>query len=400
MTTVNSGCGVAAGGFPFRPGDHLWKSGGRLGGLLYDHHLIYAGACEDSCHCIIENSFRSGRVVEKVVSADRLRSFALYERPADPARCLHEAKAAVGERYSLLRNNCETFANRCVRGQGGSRQVRIATGHIALAAATLSGAATAMGVGLVATYTVIWTVPTKGAFGLWKFLGYTTVKTAHVRATHPLGFAAASGASCSACLWCCFSACYSLDPLKARRSRRHSSHAGGPVARQSDKTIGSSKSHACCGHQARSVAQGRRPTVGDVVAVNGRIGRIERDDHDRVPYKLKFQDNDEISNFLFESDVIFGVEELMEASKPPASDEPAKLDKRCSEEFTEATKLPEAGEVTKFGEEHCREEFPEATEPAAAAQLETFGEELSKELAEVSEPTAAAQPTKFAEELG
>lgn len=208
-------------GVQFQPGDHLWKSGGRLGGWLYDHHLIYKGEDKDG-HAIIENSFRRGCVVAKVLSEERLHTFVLYERPADPEGCLQRAERALGERYHLLKNNCETFANRCVRGEGASRQVRVVTGHVALAAATLGGVATAAGVGVVTTHLVTVWVPTKGAFGFWAAMGYMTATTHLVRETHPIGVAAASGAGCFGCLWCCFAACCSGDPQKSRRRSRSS----------------------------------------------------------------------------------------------------------------------------------------------------------------------------------
>eukprot|EP00931_Biecheleriopsis_adriatica_P057071 TRINITY_DN33846_c0_g1_i1.p1 TRINITY_DN33846_c0_g1~~TRINITY_DN33846_c0_g1_i1.p1 ORF type:complete len:170 (+),score=25.51 TRINITY_DN33846_c0_g1_i1:3-512(+) len=95
----------------FKPGDHLWKKGGRLGGKLYDHHLIYKGDGSCGFHVVIENSFRAGGVVQKTLPDEKLSSFVLYERPADAEVCLARAEAALGESYSLLFFNCETFAN-------------------------------------------------------------------------------------------------------------------------------------------------------------------------------------------------------------------------------------------------------------------------------------------------
>eukprot|EP00930_Biecheleria_cincta_P007616 TRINITY_DN108854_c0_g1_i1.p1 TRINITY_DN108854_c0_g1~~TRINITY_DN108854_c0_g1_i1.p1 ORF type:complete len:204 (+),score=25.66 TRINITY_DN108854_c0_g1_i1:47-658(+) len=198
----------------FQPGDHLWKPGGRCRGKLYDHHLIYIGALEDGTHSIIENSFRAGRVVQKALAESQFHNFVLYERPKDPEATLVRAREALGERYRLLWNNCGTFANRCARGgAGSSRQVRRATGHAALATATIAGAVTAVAVGLVTTHTVHVTVPAKG---LWRWLGYTVTKTKTVQETHPLGVAAASGAGCTACLWGCFAA-FRKDPLKVEQ---------------------------------------------------------------------------------------------------------------------------------------------------------------------------------------
>lgn len=194
---------------PFQPGDHLWKSGGRFGGRFYDHHLIYAGPMKEGGHRIIENSFKAGRVVEKVITADRLRHFVLYARPEAPAACLGQAESALGERYNLLWNNCETFANRCARSGVGSRQVRRATGHLALATAFSCGLATALTTGCVAThsYTVIVVVPATGHFSqLWHWaFGPQTVTQVNVyKSANPAGVAAASGATCAAGIWSCF----------------------------------------------------------------------------------------------------------------------------------------------------------------------------------------------------
>merc|ERR1719162_1907069 len=145
----------------FLPGDHLWKNGGRLGGFIYDHHLIYKEPNQDGTHSIIENSFRRGRVVEKCISDQRLLTLELYERPEDPGVCLQRAEAALGKKYYLLNNNCETFANACVRGDFGasSRQIRVATGHMALAGATCCGLGIVGCVGLAHTHTVVTSVP-------------------------------------------------------------------------------------------------------------------------------------------------------------------------------------------------------------------------------------------------
>eukprot|EP00931_Biecheleriopsis_adriatica_P057072 TRINITY_DN33846_c0_g1_i2.p1 TRINITY_DN33846_c0_g1~~TRINITY_DN33846_c0_g1_i2.p1 ORF type:complete len:216 (+),score=35.91 TRINITY_DN33846_c0_g1_i2:3-650(+) len=194
----------------FKPGDHLWKKGGRLGGKLYDHHLIYKGDGSCGFHVVIENSFRAGGVVQKTLPDEKLSSFVLYERPADAEVCLARAEAALGESYSLLFFNCETFANQCVRGVGRSRQVHRATGHLALSIATAGGAATTLSVGLVTTQTVPVSVP---ADGFWGRLGFKSTVLKTVVTTHPLGIAAAAGAGCSCCLWGCFAA-FGSDPRK------------------------------------------------------------------------------------------------------------------------------------------------------------------------------------------
>merc|ERR1719215_394147 len=170
---------------------------------------------EDGSHNIIENSFRRGRVVEKAIGSDRLATLDLYERPEDPALCLQRAESALGETYNMITNNCETFANRCVHGGTGasSRQVKVATGHAALATATCGGAWTALTVGLITTHTIIVSVPAWGIFG---WLGMTYPQTQTVTAAHPLGVAAASGACCSGGIWACFSA-VGRDPRKSRK---------------------------------------------------------------------------------------------------------------------------------------------------------------------------------------
>lgn len=61
-------------------------------------------------------------------------------------------------------------------------------------------------------------------------------------------------------------------------------------------------------HKSSSSAEesqpGGRPTVGDVVAVNGRLGRIEKDAVSMCrPYVVKFEDNGENSSWLHESSV-------------------------------------------------------------------------------------------------
>mmetsp|Transcript_12758 Transcript_12758/g.20656 ORF Transcript_12758/g.20656 Transcript_12758/m.20656 type:complete len:218 (-) Transcript_12758:194-847(-) len=207
----------------FEAGDHLWKKGGRFGGKLYDHHLIYKEALENGKHVIIECSFRAYRVVQKVLTDSQLQSYYIYERPDDPAACLMRAEAKLGERYNLLTNNCETFGNYCVRGSGESRQVRIGIGHFALMVSTCLGAATAISVGLVTTHTVtiIVKVPATGCCGLWGKLGFTThqVSTQTYTSTDPLGVAAASGSACCGLSWCGFTAMFRRDPRK-RTSKR------------------------------------------------------------------------------------------------------------------------------------------------------------------------------------
>jgi hypothetical protein len=197
----------------FLPGDHLWKSSSRFWGTLYDHHLIYAERVEGG-HKIIENSGRAGQVQEKILSDDQLAQYALYERPVDAGKCLSLARSSVGERYSLLTNNCEAFANRCVDGlPRGSRQVRMASGHLALLSTAICSGTTAMSVGLVTTEAVKVAVPSKSFFGLAGDIGYTINKTILVTQPHPLGIAAASGASCACCFWGCFAAFFK-DPRK------------------------------------------------------------------------------------------------------------------------------------------------------------------------------------------
>lgn len=202
----------------FEPGDHLWKMGGRFRGKLYDHHLIYKQRCADG-HLIIEKSFRARGVVEKCLSDNQLSVYQLYERPADSAACLAKAEAALVEKrgYSLLWYNCETFANDCTRGNGGSMQVRRATGHVALLSTAASSAVTSATVGLVTSTHKTVHVSDQGCFGLWKWLGYThpVVKTVVVH--HPAGIAAAAGAACGCCVWTVFAA-FGRD-AKKRRSR-------------------------------------------------------------------------------------------------------------------------------------------------------------------------------------
>ena len=212
----------------FEPGDHLWKKGGRFGGKLYDHHLIYKQQCEDG-HLIIENSFRAQGVVEKCLSDNQLRRYMLYERPSNSAACLAKAEAAARERrsYSLLRYNCETFANECARGDGGSMQVRRATGHVALLSTAVSSAVTAMTVGLVTPERVTVHVPAKGCFGLWAWLGYTHPVVKTMTVTHPVGIAAAAGATCGCCVWGAFAA-LGRD-VRKKPSERSMGQAGASV---------------------------------------------------------------------------------------------------------------------------------------------------------------------------
>jgi hypothetical protein len=204
----------------FLPGDHLWKSGGKFGGVLYDHHLIYEAALGDGKHSIIENSFRAGRVLKKTITDDRLRTFSLYERPTESVACLAKAKAAIGAKYHLLWHNCEHFANDCARGRSGSRQIRRASGHVALAVATASGAAVAVSVGLVTNHVVIVPVVAKGWKGLfWQTLGYQKVKTVIYQTWNRLGLEASGGAGTASCLWCCFTM-FRRDPNKKRQPRQ------------------------------------------------------------------------------------------------------------------------------------------------------------------------------------
>ncbi|CAE7370531.1 unnamed protein product [Symbiodinium natans] len=205
----------------FQPGDHLWKKGGRFSGKLYDHHVIYK-AKDANGHVIIENSFRAGGVVQKILSDAKLQPYELYERPCDAESCLARAEAALSERrkYSLLFYNCETFANDCLHGSGGSFQVRRATGHVALLSSVSSAAATSAAVGLVTTRHVVVHIPEKGMFGLWALLGFTRPEVKTVLVSHPLGIAAASGAACGCCIWSCF-AIFGRDPRKHRRRPGH-----------------------------------------------------------------------------------------------------------------------------------------------------------------------------------
>lgn len=208
----------------FQPGDHLWKMGGRFGGKLYDHHLIYKQRCANG-HVIIENSFRARGVVEKCLSDDQLRPYNLYERPLNGAACVAKAEAALAEKrgYRLLCYNCETFANDCVRGSGGSMQVRRATGHIALLSAASSSALTSAAVGLVTTKKITECKSDPGCFGLWKWMGYTHPVVKTVAVHHPLGVAAAAGAACGCFVWTAFAA-FGRDSKKRRRSPRERSH--------------------------------------------------------------------------------------------------------------------------------------------------------------------------------
>ena len=203
----------------FRPGDHLWKKGGRFSGKLYDHHVIYI-AREAARHVIVENSFRAGGVVQKTLSDAQLRPYELYERPSesDVESCLSRANEALaqGRKYSLVFYNCETFANECLHGRGASFQVRRATGHVALLTSVSSAAATSAAVGLVTTKRVVVTVPEKGMFGAWAWLGFTRPEVKTVVVSHPLGIAAASGAACGCCIWSCF-AMFWRDPRKRQR---------------------------------------------------------------------------------------------------------------------------------------------------------------------------------------
>lgn len=206
----------------FEPGDHLWKRGGRCGGRLYDHHLIYVRGLEHGGHAIIENSFRAGRIVEKVIEESALKAFSIYERPDEPLICLARAKEDVGKRYNLCWNNCETFANRCVHGSGKSRQVRMACCNTVLCAGTSGGGATAASVGFVTHYERHYTVtmPSKAYHGLAAWLGYTKKKTVviAVSQTHPVGIAAASGAACACGIWTCLTLFFRRDPRKKRES--------------------------------------------------------------------------------------------------------------------------------------------------------------------------------------
>ena len=201
------------------PGDHLWKKGGRFSGKLYDHHVIYKARDVDG-HVIIENSFRAGGVVQKTLSDTQLRHYELYERPCDAESCLSRAEAAVteGRKYSLVFYNCETFANDCLHGHGGSHQVRRATTHVALLTSVSGAAATSAAVGLVTTKHIVVTVPEKGMYGLWAYLGFTQPAVKTIIVSHPLGIATASGAACGCCIWACF-AVFVRDPRKRRRRR-------------------------------------------------------------------------------------------------------------------------------------------------------------------------------------
>ena len=185
--------------------------------MMYDHHIIYKGR-HATGHAIIENSFRAGRVVQKTLSDEQLKPYELYERPGNADRCLSRAEAALAEcrKYSLIFYNCETFANDCLHGHGGSFQVRRATGHVALLTSVSSAAATSAAVGLVTTKHVVINVPEKGGFGVWAYLGYTHPVVKKIVVSHPLGIAAASGAACGCCIWSCF-ALFGRDPRKRRR---------------------------------------------------------------------------------------------------------------------------------------------------------------------------------------
>merc|ERR1712060_584137 len=98
-----------------------------------------------------------------------------------------------GRRYNVFCYNCETSANYCAHGKGGSRQVRRFTGHAAFCTATIPAAATSVSVGIVTYKTHVLTVPDPGWYGLKGFLGYTITKTVVFSVTHPIGIAAASG---------------------------------------------------------------------------------------------------------------------------------------------------------------------------------------------------------------
>lgn len=198
----------------FLPGDHLWKKGGRCGGRIYDHHLIYIQALDDGSHAIIENSFRAGRVVEKTIEEGALKQFSIYERPEEPLTCLARAREGVGERYKLCCNNCETFANRCVQGSGKSRQVRMVCCNTGLCAGACGGAATAMSVGFVTEDVKTIAVPSKAWGGLSGWFGVTTKKIVVTTVTHPLGYAAAAGTACACGIWTCLMCFCRRDPRK------------------------------------------------------------------------------------------------------------------------------------------------------------------------------------------
>ena len=200
------GCGVE-GLMQFEPGDHLWKKGGRMGGKLYDHHLIYKEHADG--HVIIENSFRAGGVVQKTLAEDQLQKYSLYERPLEAAECLARAEAALaqGHRYNLLWYNCETFANECVRGGGGSMQVRRVSGHVALLSSVASAGMTATTIGLTAPKTVTATIPARGCGGVWAWLGYTQKVTKTKMVISSAGVATTAGALCGCLVWCSFAIC-------------------------------------------------------------------------------------------------------------------------------------------------------------------------------------------------
>jgi len=121
-------------GLSLREGDHLVSS--RLG---YDHHAIYVGG-----NAVIHYSgFADGIGSDGEILLATLEEFRngsdVQVKPHPPGSfnlqiIVERAYSRLGENwYNVLLNNCEHFANWCVRGTHSSPQVNALIGKAALA---------------------------------------------------------------------------------------------------------------------------------------------------------------------------------------------------------------------------------------------------------------------------
>lgn len=107
-------------------GQHVYVRHG-----LYTHHGIGDGRGGVIHYTGLANGLRSGPVRRTPIeefAAGRLVKVRTYRRRKHaPEEAVERAEARLGEdRYHVVWNNCEHFAEWCITGRGRSRQVRMA----------------------------------------------------------------------------------------------------------------------------------------------------------------------------------------------------------------------------------------------------------------------------------
>lgn len=108
-----------------QPGDHLVSSR-----TAYDHHGIFVGGGFVIHYLGLANGLSSGPIAQTSLEEFQAGHTKLYRQP-HAKNCfareeiVSRAESRLGEeRYSLVFNNCEHFANWCVNGEAVSEQVR------------------------------------------------------------------------------------------------------------------------------------------------------------------------------------------------------------------------------------------------------------------------------------